>query len=155
MNLVEELVGLIDVLQEADIEYAICGGIAVAIHGYPRFTKDIDILVRAEDLARVRAVVGRVGFSIEGGLLRFGQDTPNERSVYRVSKSDGNELLTLDLLISSPALHEAWSGRERIEWRGRKLDVVSREGLVRMKRLAGRTQDLLDIEKLSEEAQDG
>lgn len=41
VNLVDELRGLLESLNGAGVEYAVCGGIAVAIHGYPRFTKDI------------------------------------------------------------------------------------------------------------------
>lgn len=148
MNLLEEMLGLIDGLRDASVDYAICGGIAVAIHGYPRFTKDIDVLVRGEDLESIRRVASARGFGLEGGLLRFAAGTPEERAVFRVSKADGPDLITLDLLLVTPALREVWESRESVTWKGRTLDVVTRDGLVRMKRLAGRAQDLVDIEHL-------
>ncbi len=55
MDLYDELMALIDAFADANIDYALCGGIAVAFYGYPRFTKDIDILIRAEDLDRILA----------------------------------------------------------------------------------------------------
>jgi hypothetical protein len=51
-------------------------------------------------------------------------------------------------LAVTPVLEEAWAGREILEWRGHPLPTVSRSGLIAMKRLAGRHQDLADIEKL-------
>lgn len=150
MKLVDELLGLIDSLEEADVEYAVCGGIALAIHGVPRFTKDIDLLVRTSDLDRVRSAAHRCGFTLEGGRLTFGAGTDQVREVFRVSKASGSELLTLDLLLVSPALEDVWRSRRRTEWRERRAWVVSRDGLVRMKRIAGRPQDLVDIERILE-----
>ena len=53
MDLHQELVQLIDALEAAGAEYALCGGLALAVHGHPRFTKDIDLLVPAEALANL------------------------------------------------------------------------------------------------------
>ena len=55
MDLYDELVALVDALERQGSGYAICGGIAVALHGYPRFTRDIDLLIRREDLPKVLA----------------------------------------------------------------------------------------------------
>jgi len=52
------------------------------------------------------------------------------------------ELQALKLVLVVPALDQVWGSRPFVEWRGRKLNVVSREGLIRMKRLSGRMQDL-------------
>jgi hypothetical protein len=148
MDLAEELLGLIDALSADGIEYAICGGVALAIHGHPRFTKDIDLLIRQEDLERARAAVARRRFALEGGRVPFGIGGPHERVVHRISKVEGRDVLTLDLLIVSAVLDEVWKTREAFEWRGRNVTVVSTEGLRKMKRLAGRSQDLADLESL-------
>lgn len=148
MDLYEELVATIDALHEARLDYALCGGVAVAFHGYPRFTKDIDLLVRKDDLERIVAVLGKRGFRERVGPIRFDAGTDRERESYRISKPEGHEVLTVDLLQLSPALRTVWEGREAYEWKGRRVIVVSREGLRQMKRLAGHTQDLLDLEKL-------
>ena len=148
MNLYEELLELVDLLEESGFDYAICGGVALALHGHPRFTKDIDLLVREEDLERVRKAVARRGFTVEGGRVPFRLGKPDEQIMHRVSKVSGSEILTLDLILVSPALEEIWSSRGAFAWKGRRIKAVSRDGLAKMKRLAGRTQDLADLEKL-------
>lgn len=50
MKLKEELLRIADCLERSKIDYALCGGLAVVVHGYPRMTKDIDILIRPEEL---------------------------------------------------------------------------------------------------------
>jgi hypothetical protein len=72
--------------------------------------------------------------------------------VRRISKTEGPEVLTLDLVILPPWLSEVWESREAIEWEGREITVVSREGLLAMKRVAGRPQVLADIARLTEAA---
>ncbi len=47
VNLEEELRTLVRLFNDAKVSYALCGGMAVAIHGFPRFTNDIDFLVDA------------------------------------------------------------------------------------------------------------
>lgn len=150
VDLYDELLRLAEALARHGIEYALCGGMALAVHGHPRFTKDIDLLVRDEDLEKIRRAVGERGFTVEGGRIPFAAGRPEERVVHRVSKVDGREVLTLDLLVVNAQLEDVWRDRGVVELDGRKLQVVSREGLARMKRIAGRDQDLLDLKKLEE-----
>lgn len=56
MNLKDELLLITNTLSAARIDYALCGGVAVAVHGYPRATRDIDLLIREEDLADLQAL---------------------------------------------------------------------------------------------------
>ena len=148
MNLYEELVELVNVLEDSGVDYALCGGVALAFHGHPRFTKDIDLLVKEEDLDETLEAVTKCGFTVEGGRVPFRLGKPDEQIIHRVSKVSGREILTLDLMLVTPGLEEVWNGRGVFEWRGRHVRAVSREGLVQMKRLAGRKQDLADIERL-------
>jgi hypothetical protein len=149
VDLIEELLGVLEALDAERIDYAVCGGIAVAIHGYPRFTKDIDLLVQSADLERIRDMARRRGFTLAGGPLLFGAGTGNEREVVRLTKTEGTESLTLVMLLAGAALSDAWRTRIRVQWRGRDVHVVSRDGLLQMKRISGRTQDLADIEALT------
>lgn len=148
MNLYEELVELVNVLEDSGLDYALCGGVALAFHGHPRFTKDIDLLVKEEDLEKALKAAAKCGFTVEGGRVPFRLGKPDEQIIHRVSKVSGREILTLDLMLVSPALEEVWNGRGVFEWKGRQVRAVSRDGLVQMKRLAGRKQDLTDIEQL-------
>ena len=146
-NLLDEFKAITEALNSAGIEYAVCGGWAMAIHGLPRATMDIDLLILAEDLDPVLSIAKAHGFDIEGLPLHFAIE------IRRISKVDDvtGDLMTLDLLLVSDEHQDIWAGRQKIDWREGKTSVVSRDGLMKMKRLAGRPQDLLDIEKLSEE----
>ncbi len=148
-TLLDELTQIISALEDGGIEYAVCGGLALAIHGFARATLDIDILIRAESLEKAYKIAAENEFDIRGLDISF-----KERAVEirRVSKIDDNgEVLSLDLLLVTPHVEDVWETRETIGFLGNKLSVVSREGLIKMKTLAGRPQDLADIERLENE----
>ena len=69
MNLFEELMALVAELDASGIEYALAGGLAVAVWGAPRATKDIDLLVMPESVARAKAVAARRGFTLEAAPI--------------------------------------------------------------------------------------
>ena len=147
INLYEELYAVVSTLELDGTDYGVCGSLAMAIHGFVRATRDIDLLILREDLDRVLAAVRRCGFNLDGVLPivaseRFPVD------VFRVAKGIGTNLVTLDLLIANPLLQSAWDARESVKWRGQLLQVVSSAGLYVMKTIAGRVQDLADLERM-------
>jgi hypothetical protein len=147
-NLFEEMLAVVDDLEANQIDYALCGGLAVAIHGFSRATKDIDLLIRREDLERILVVVRSRGFNLEAGILPMGAGEATPLDIFRISKVDGKNLLTLDLLIVNMPLQPAWDAREYLEVQGTKLQVVSPAGLYIMKKLSGRPQDIVDLQRL-------
>jgi hypothetical protein len=112
LDIERELDAVRGALAARQIEYALCGGLAVAVHGFVRATVDITLLVRCEP-AGVSEAVEPLGFN----CLR------------KIDASDG-DVLKLDLLIATPALDHVWNTRERMEWLTRDLIVISREGLI-------------------------
>jgi len=64
LDLIAELEALIESFESGGVEYALCGGLAVAIHGHPRATMDIDVLVQAEQLAVAIQAARAAGFDI-------------------------------------------------------------------------------------------
>ncbi len=148
MDLQRELHTIVDVLNTAGIPYAVCGGLAVALHGYPRATQDLDILIREADLAAAKMVLETVGYLIPAGMIAFRAGTPQEQSAFRVSRMLDGELLTLDLMLVTPIMADVWDDRISLSLDSRDISVVSREGLGKMKRLAGRYKDLADLEGL-------
>lgn len=144
LDLIEEFRALTDALEDAGVEFAVCGGLAVAVHAHPRATLDIDLLLPAAEIEDAREVAARLGYSIDAGRLVV-RDRVVE--MYRLSKPDPEtgDLLSLDLLVVTPPLADVWAGRERVSWAHGTLPVVSRSGLVAMKRLRGSGQDLDDI----------
>jgi len=150
VDLKQELLGVVATLNRADVPYALCGGMAVVLHGHPRLTRDIDLLIRAQDREAADAALTAAGFTLHGGMIPFDVGGPYERNVFRVSKRVGNDLLTVDLLLLPGFLQEVWDARETYELDGMALTVVSLAGLLVMKKVAGRHQDLSDIEHLEE-----
>lgn len=142
-NLESELRDLVRLYNQEGVEYALCGGMAVAIHGYPRFTKDIDFLIPAHSLERAKSVAAMAGFLDESGRIPF-----PDCDVYRVLKIEGQEYRILDLLVPKSLETVAWKQRQWFDWNGLPICAVSVEGLVEMKRAAARDQDLIDIKKL-------
>ena len=148
MNLVDELHSVAAALTAAGIPYAVCGGIAVTVHGATRTTKDIDILVARADLARALDAVRPLGYAFPALPMTFEAGTERERHVQRVSKIDGREHLVLDFILAESAFAGALDDRTEIALPAGPLAVVSRATLIKMKRLAGRAIDLADLEKL-------
>jgi hypothetical protein len=146
MVLSEEFDGLIDALEAAGMEYALVGGLAVAVWGAPRATKDIDLLVPANAVDGVKGVARQRGFTFEAEPMKFRDGT----ELRRLSKVEGTDLLTLDLMIVNADLESAWRSRRRVPTLRGELWVVSREALIDMKARAARAQDLFDIERLRE-----
>jgi hypothetical protein len=147
--LVDELRAVAAALVEAGIKHAVCGGVAVTIHGATRSTKDIDILVAPEDLPRALDVVRPLGYRFPAFPLVFDEGTDKERHVQRVSKLEGGEHLVIDFLLEECSLTGFLEGRIQVSLPEGPLTVVSREVLIRMKRQAGRAQDLADLEQLA------
>jgi hypothetical protein len=108
--------------------------------------------VPGEQLAVAIQAARAAGFDIPARKLVFGLRTGTPREMQRVSKLDPetNELMSLDLIVVGPGLEEVWNGRLLVPWREHDVAIVSRAGLVTMKRLAGRPQDLADIAALEE-----
>ncbi len=147
-DIVSVLDTIVNALNRAGVSYAICGGLAVNLHGHVRATRDIDILVQRDDLGSIRELLVPLGFTFYAGPIPFGVGTDRERELHRVSRTRDGDLLTVDLLVVTNVLQPAWESRIRATWRERDVWVVSRDGLGHMKRLAGRAQDLADLESL-------
>ncbi len=112
MNLKTELLAAARALDQAAIPYAVCGGLAVVLHGSPRLTRDIDLLVEESNLESAKEALGKTGFTIPGGLIPFDMGKEHERRIFRLSKRIGAELLTVDLLIVPEFLHDVCEDRE-------------------------------------------
>ena len=148
-TLLEELSQIISALDAGGIEYAVCGGLALAIHGLARATLDIDILIQPESLEKAYKVGAESGFDIRGLDISFKERAVEIRRVSKID--DEGEVLSLDLLLVTPQVQDVWETREKIDFLGNRLSVVSRDGLIKMKTLAGRPQDLADISRLENE----
>ena len=150
MNLVDELHAVTRVFRDAGIGYAVCGGIAVTIHGATRTTKDIDVLIAPADVDRAVTAVRAIGFEYAALPMTFDAGTSKERHVRRISKLSDGEHMILDVIVAEASLAGALDDCVEVDLPEGPLTVVSRATLLRMKRLAGRAQDLADIQALEE-----
>jgi hypothetical protein len=153
IDITDELRALVAKFDEQSIEYALCGGMAMAVHDRPRFTIDIDLLIQEESLPAAMAIADSLAYNIRGKDLSLAGGGIEIRRISKIDP-DGGDLLTVDFLVVTPQIREAWDTRIESEWMGRKLSVVSREGLVALKKLSGRPQDLVDIISLVEKEND-
>jgi len=145
LDLRHQLDALTRSLDAAGIPYAVCGALALAIHGHPRATKDIDVVIDPANLEGAKAIARVHGFTIEALPMTF---SASGITVHRLSRVVGQQIVTLDLLIGDGALAPVWQTRERRDTARGPIWVVSRQGLVTMKLAAGRPQDLADLARL-------
>lgn len=148
LDLYEEFRLVVTELERAKIEYALCGGLAVSIYAEPRATVDLDFMVMGEDLNKLRSIVQPLGFNIPHPPMDL---SGGKVVIHRLTKveSDGGDHVILDLIIADrEPLKRIFESRQQMKWEAVPLWVVSREGLIELKRLRGSTQDLADIEKL-------
>ncbi|SRR5437867_1886121 len=149
IDIVDELRALVAKLDEQKIEYALCGGMAMAVHQKPRMTIDIDLLIQEGSLAKAMTVAKELGYTILGMDMTFANGAVEIRRVSKVDREAG-DLLSLDFLLVTPEVRAVWDSRVESEWEGGTLSIVSREGLIALKQLRRSGQDLDDIKALQE-----
>jgi hypothetical protein len=146
IDLLDEFVGLVAALRDGGVDHAVVGALALAIHGAPRATTDIDLLVRPEGVDAALAAARARGFTLEAFPMRFSDGM----ELRRVSKVREGETLTLDLLLVNDSLEPVWESRHEVATDFGVVRVISREALIKMKVGAGRARDLADVERLQE-----
>jgi len=135
-------------LRRRNVKAVVVGGYAVAFHGQPRFTKDIDVFVEPspENAERLLAALSDFGF---GGLGLTVADFATPGQIVQLGVAPNRvDLLTA---IDGVTFDDAWRGRVRGHYGSEEVDYIGRAELVRNKRASGRPQDLLDIEALSDD----
>jgi predicted nucleotidyltransferase len=148
-----QLVSLLHRLVGAGVDFVVVGGVAVAVQGYGRATKDLDITyaTNAANLERLGRVLVDLGARLRG-VAEDVPFVPDERTLRHIAiltldTSDG----PLDLLVrpDGAAPYEQLRARaDVIDLDGTAIRVVEIDDLLAMKRAAGRPQDLADIDAL-------
>ncbi len=152
LELITEFARVAEALRGKRLRYALAGGLAMAVHGFARATKDIDFLVHPLDLDRVRRALATAGFRVRSEVMTFKETGV---TLHRLIKtySDTEDYFLVDLLVPSrPAHLEMIRQARRMKWSNGFIRVLRREDLIDLKRAAGRPQDLTDIERLRNDA---
>lgn len=144
-------------LEEAGVPYCIVGGLAVNLHGIPRTTFDVDLVVprEADPLRRCREVLEGLGLAcrlpVELETLASETDEAlRARNLIAVTFTDpSNPLREVDVLVAPPVPGTDLVARSVVrESAELAVRVVSLPDLVALKRAAGRAQDLADLRHL-------
>lgn len=145
MKLQKDLREFIELLISRGVDFIIIGGHAVAFHGHPRFTGDIDFLVRStpENAERIMATLKAFGF---GEVDLSSQDFIRPGSVVQLGRPPNR----IDLLtsISGVDFEEAWEGRIAGYLDGLAVFFLGLDALLKNKQASGRDKDLADVKKL-------
>jgi hypothetical protein len=140
---------LLAALNGADARYLVVGGYAVAFHGHPRFTKDLDVWVDANAENAHRVIAAMTAFGAPAGLFTL-EELSHPRTVFQL----GVAPVRVDILtqIAGLAFEEAWPSRVQAQLGPVPFWVIGRAELVRNKRAAARPSDLADLAALGERA---
>ncbi|MFT5836659.1 MAG: hypothetical protein ACI9ZV_000155 [Candidatus Azotimanducaceae bacterium] len=151
MELYREFYAVINGLNQAGLAYSVVGGIALAFHAQPRFTRDIDILARPADLPRYQEVFQGMGYSELAKPWTFNNTNITLHRFGKPSVEDDQDLVLVDLLIGHEDAHAAIIEQSIVdESPAGRVRLATREDLIWMKRIRGSKQDEADIEKLEE-----
>lgn len=147
MTLSRDFKEFIASLNANGVRYLVVGGYAVAFHGHPRYTKDLDVWIEvsAENARRALQALEAFGF---GGLEITPDDLTKPDQIIQL----GYPPQRIDLLTSADGVSfaECHAARVEAELDGVRVCFIDLEHLKRNKRASGRHQDLADVENLEE-----
>jgi hypothetical protein len=147
MKLPPEWSELIDLLISHHVRFLVVGAHALAAHGRPRATQDLDLFVEP-----TKANARRVGLALaDYGFAELAREWHRFAEADRMATL-GREPLRIDILtsISGVAFKQAWKGRLTTNFGSHSVSFLGRDELVLNKRASKRTKDLLDIALLEE-----
>jgi hypothetical protein len=136
---------LLSLLEKHKVRYLVVGGYAVMKYTEPRFTRDLDLWVSTDE---------KNSKAVFAALKEFGAPlkdlTPRDFSEKGYFYQMGNPPFRLDIMMSIPGVEfeSAWGGREEVRLGEFRIPFISKADLIKAKEASGRTQDLMDAEKL-------
>ena len=142
--MLNRLKAVFESFQRHDVKYVVIGGIASILHGVPRATFDLDILIESTPEnathlldALLEAGLGTAALTTANDLLA------NEITIFK-------DRVRIDVQTATPGIlfEEAWSRKETLAYQGQEFHILSKEDLIRSKRAAGRPIDLEDVRLL-------
>ena len=157
---VRSVEAIVRALNDARVQYLIVGGLAVNAHGYERFTRDVDLVIglERENITRGLRSLMAIGYHLRIPVTPEQFADPALRERWRRDKnmvvlqlwSDKHRRTPVDVFVYEPFDFAGEMSRAlRLPvWGGETAPIVSYKTLLKLKRSAGRLQDLADIEKL-------
>jgi Nucleotidyl transferase of unknown function (DUF2204) len=147
-----DLIELLNLLNESNVRYLIVGGYAVMHHSEPRYTKDLDIWISRdpENAQKVFDCLKKFGAPLTGITV---EDFQTKDTVYHMGCAPAR----VDILMSLVGVEfdDCWNKKELASLGSVKVPFISAEHLIINKKLAGRPQDLMDVEGLTKKITKG
>lgn len=139
---------LLRIFNDHNVRYLVIGGYAVVQYAEPRFTKDLDVLI-STDTENADAVYNSLkdfGAPLAGLTTK---DFSEEGFFFQM----GVPPVRVDVLMGIPGIKfdECWNRRMEVDFDGLNVIFISKQDLIVSKRAAGRPQDLMDADLLSQE----
>jgi uncharacterized nucleotidyltransferase DUF6036 len=141
----QDFVDLLRAFAAADVRFLVVGAYALALHGLPRATGDLDVWIDPTPANARRAYGALRDFGTPLANLRE-EDLTNRDLVFQM----GVAPVRIDVLmsISGVVFDEAWKRRTEAVFEGVRFPVIGLDDLVQNKRACGRPKDLVDLEIL-------
>ena len=130
--------------QQHEVKYVVIGGIASVLHGVPRATFDLDVLIEATPENAERLLQAMLDAGLGTASLTSADDLlSHEITIFK-------DRVRIDVQTSTPGIsfELAWKHRQIMSFQGNQFFVVSKEDLIRSQRAAGRDVDLEDVRLL-------
>jgi predicted nucleotidyltransferase len=144
-KLEKDFLDFISLCNRYRVKYLVIGGYAVAVHGYPRYTKDLDVSIEVNEVnaENVIKVINDFGLS-SLGLTK--DDFLKENFITQL----GHEPVRIDILndLDAVSFDEAWKNRKVVTLFDVNINFIGLDELLIIKQKAGRKQDIADIDKL-------
>lgn len=145
MVITQDFKEFIESLNKNDVEYLIIGGFAVAFHGHPRYTKDLDVWINSasSNVRKLLKALKDFGF---GSLELKPEDFSNPDDVIQLGYPPNR----IDLIteIKGVDFESCYDQKVETQIDGIKVSFIDLENLKKNKKATGRHQDLADLENL-------
>jgi len=132
-------------LNESEVRYLVVGGYALAFHGHPRYTKDLDVWIWSDSSNAERVVAALAAFGFESLGLSADDFREPDQVIQLGYPPNRIDLLTS---IAGVSFAESYPSRVTVDIGGVPVDFIDLANFKRNKAAAGRLQDLADLEEL-------
>ena len=139
---------MLSALSAADAEFLVVGAYAVAAHGIPRATADLDIWIRPSDENATRVESALTSFGAPGSVV--GRDDLRSPGIV-VQIGVAPQRIDVLTSIDGVEFDDAWRHRTEVDIDGLRVPVIGRRHLIQNKKAVGRPQDLADVARLESE----
>ncbi len=146
MNLFEEFFKIVKKFDERNIQYSLIGGVAMAFHDEPRFTRDIDFLTLPEEIEKIREALKELDYFESSEPWTF---KATRMTLHRFMKVEGEKHLLIDILLANENRHRQILVRSiEDQWSEGRVRIIAKNDLIWMKKQRNSDQDKVDIDKL-------